>query len=262
LKPAGKAHIEVLADIMRRRQWRSRDQLDFARLGDRLILVNGHHRLTAQEASGEEIEWSVVVHKCHDEEDIAALYYTFDTNLRGRSNETILSALDAAEKSGLTKTTVEGLFRAAPLISSNFDFQRTARDPVKTRVIDRRLEVMKGFAKEARAWEAATRKAPTKVRQKLLNQGAFAVALLAFRHRPYEADQFYRGLAENDGLVKGDPRSTYLTALLTAAPGGTVSYTARQASVPWNAWLRGKQLSIIKIVEANTFHIAGTPVGR
>lgn len=262
LKPAGRAHVEVLADIMRRRQWRPLDQIAFARLDEKLILVNGHHRMAAQEKSGQEIDWLVVIHECEDSSEVARLYYTFDTNQRGRSNETILSALNAAEILGISKTTAEALYRAAPLLIANFDFSRSAQDHVSNRVVDRRMEVMKSYAAEAAAWEAATRNAPQAVRRKLRNQGAFAVALLAFRHRPVEAERFFVGLAENDGLRKGDPRHTYLSALLTNNSSGTGAFTARQAAVAWNAWAQGRSLLIIKIVESNTFRIVGTPVGR
>lgn len=262
LKPAGASHVDVLADIMRRKQWRSRDQITFARLDGRLILINGHHRLTAQEKSGEDVEWTIVVHDCADADDVARLYYTFDTNTRGRSNETILAAYGAAEKLDVSKTTAEGLFRVAPLFLANFEFERTAQDVVANRVIDRRMEVVKAYAPEGRLWEKAIKKAPTLVKKKLLNQGALAVALTAFRYQPAKALDFFHGLAVNDGLRKGDPRHTYLNALLTGSNSGQSSFTARQAAVAWNAWAEGRSLSIIKIVEANSFRIVGTPVGR
>jgi hypothetical protein len=263
LTPAGADHVEVLADMMRRGQWRRCDQLDFARLKGVLILINGHHRLTAQQKADVSIEWNVMVHDCETNEEVAALYYSFDTNVRGRNASTVLNAMDASKLFGISKTTASGLFKCTPLLLSNFDMRKSSRDPVGARVIDRRMEVMKGFAKEAQAWEAATKSAPPAVRRKLLNQGAFSVAMMTFRHRPYEADQFYRGLSNNDGLKKGDPRNTYLTALLTMdAASGSSAYTARQAAVAWNAWMQGRQLSIIKVIESNTFRISGTPVGR
>lgn len=43
LSPAGRAHVAVLKDIMVRDQWRPFDKLDFAKIGGRLILINGHH---------------------------------------------------------------------------------------------------------------------------------------------------------------------------------------------------------------------------
>jgi hypothetical protein len=267
LSPGGKQHIAVLADIMRRGQWRDKDKLDFARVpalgGHTYILVNGHHRLAAQTISGSPIEWTIVVHECATSEDVAALYYSFDTNLRIRSNAQILGATELAHLLGVKSTAAEALWRAVPLIAADFDFSISARDPLVHRVIDRRMEYAKSFQKEIILWERAVRDAPVAIKRRLGNQGALGVALMTFRHQPNLASDFWGGVSTNDGLRKGDPRHTYLRYL--SAEIGTRSdptTPARHAAVTWNAFFERRSLTIIKVLDNAVFRIAGTPVGR
>jgi hypothetical protein len=263
LTAGGKQHIRVLADIMKRGQWREKDKLDFALLSGKYILINGHHRLAAQVLAGVDIQWTVVIHECSDEQAVSDLYYSFDTNLRIRSNQNIIAATGIAHALGIKASAAEALFRAVPLIETDFDFSRTARDPIVSRVIDRRLERMRSFQNEIRAWEDVVKSASTTIKQRLSNQGALAVALMTFRHQPAKAVEFWQGVAENDGLRKGDPRHTYLRVLNSeiGCKKGTAEGPARHAATCWNAFYGGRSLTMCKMIDG-VLRISGTPVGR
>lgn len=262
LTAQGSTHIAVLADIMTRHQWRDYDKLDFAVVGGKVILINGHHRLGAQVASKKAINWIVVLHDCQTMAEVAELYYTFDTNNRVRGYGTILDVVGAADLLGVAKGTADAVFRAVPLIAANFDFAKSAQDPVVNRVIDRRMELVKAFQKEAIDWEKAVAGTTAALRKRLTTQGALAVALMTFRYAKDDADSFWGGVAENDGLKKGDPRHTYVNVLLQGGTRiGTSQATARQAAVAWNAWVSGRELTFIRTTEA-PLRILRTPVGR
>lgn len=261
LTSGGKKHVRVLTDIMQRGAWRPKDKLDFAKVDGKYIVINGHHRLTAQAASGVDIEWTVVIHECADATAVADLYYSFDTNLRIRSNHNILAATGVAEEMGLASMAAEALYRAVPLIEANFDFGLAARDPVIDRVIDRRLERMRAFQREALAFDKAIEHAPAVLKKRLRGQGPMAVAMMAFKHQPDHAAEFWSGLAENDGLRKGDARHTYLRLLNSdgGAGGATAEVGARAAATAWNAFFEGRQIMIIKSA-GGKIRIAGTPI--
>ena len=263
LTAGGKNHARVLADIMKRGQWRPKDKLDFALLNGKYILINGHHRLTAQSMAGTDVQWTVVIHDCATEQDVSDLYYSFDTNLRIRSNANIIAATDIASIMGVTATTAEALYRAVPLIEADFDFSVTARDPIMQRVIDRRLERMRSLQKEVCAWEVAIKAAPSIIKKRLSTQGALAVSLMTFRHEPNMAEMFWRGVAENDGLRKGDPRHTYLRVLNSEIGGKTATSEgpARNAATCWNAFYGRRQITICKMGDG-PLRISGTPIGR
>jgi hypothetical protein len=260
---AGKKHINVLSDMMRRRQWRDWEKIDFARCGDKLVIINGHHRLGAQAASGARIKWIFVIHECASEEAVAALYYTFDTNVKPRTTEQILSVIGAAELLGVNKTTVTAVYGSVPLIMADFDFGRSADDSMIRRMADLRMEKVKALQGEAIAWEKATKKAPQMVRRRLITQGALAVALMCFKHQSTLAQSFWSGVSDDDGLMTGDARKTYLKYLLNNTGGGGSSYAiATATALAWNAWYDQRELRIIKMVADARFRIAGTPIGR
>lgn len=263
LTAGGKKHASVLADIMKRGAWRAKDKLDFALVNGKYVIVNGHHRLTAQAISGVTIEWTVVIHDCSNMEAVADLYYSFDTNLRIRSRQNILSATGIAEEMDLPATALSALYLAIPLIEANFDFSRAVRDPIIERVIDRRLERMRGLRKETAEFDAAIEGAPHRLKKRLRQQGPMSVALMAFRHQPDAAAEFWSGIAENDGLRRGDPRHTYLR-FLNAEIGvgkksGSAEDSARAAATAWNAFFEGRQITFIKTT-SGPLRIAGTPI--
>jgi hypothetical protein len=254
----GKRHVAVLSEIMRRGQWRDHDKIDFAQVGENLYLVNGYHRLTAQIETGMAVNWILVIHQCADIDAVRRLYHSFDTNVRARSNETILTAVGLADELGVSKTTASKLYKAVPLISAGFRFHRGTFDHIGFRVIDERLELARRFGPAAAKWEAATAPAPQHVRIRLSTQGALAVALVCFRDQPVRAREFWGGVALNDGLSKGDPRNTYLQMLNATSSGGTAYALARQASIAWNAWFSDRTLKIIKVYEGDRVTIDGT----
>ena len=261
LTVGGKKHARVLADIMKRGAWRSKDKLDFALVGGKYVLLNGHHRLTAQAMSGADIEWTVVIHPCADMTGVADLYYSFDTNLRIRSNHNILAATGIAEEMGLAAMAAEALYRAVPLIEANFDFSAASRDPVIERVIDRRMERMRSFQAEALAFDKAISGASPVIKKRLRAQGPFSVALMAFRHQREIAADFWAGVSDNDGLRKGDARHTYLRYLTAEIGNGRLSAEAgaRAAATAWNAFFEGRQITMIKSA-GGKLRIAGTPI--
>lgn len=265
--PGGLRQISVLSDIMRRHRWRPKDGIDFARMPDgRLILINGHHRLRAQEISGLRVEWIFVIHQCESDGDVSALYTTFDTNTRYRSTNTILAALDLATEFGIRRETMKNLYNAVPLIACDFDLSKTARDPIMDKVIDRRVALAEMFKREIVSWEKATRTARG-IKKKISMQGPLAVAMVTFRYQPMLAKQFWEGVVQNDGLARLDPRHTYLRYLhgefsVKDHPAAPVRYAASA----WNAWFDGERPKFFMVgnqIEKDTpIRIAGTKYDR
>lgn len=260
LRVAGEDHKRVLAEIMRRGGWRTKDVIVFARMPEgRLLLLNGHHRLGGQALSGQTIEWMVVIHDCRTVEEAESLYYSFDTNVRMRTNETILSAVGFHEKLGVSKSFAEAGYRAAPFIASGFHFGKMGRDPLMNRIIDRRLETVMEYARELRLYEGAIINAPPTVKRRLMGAATAAVAMATLRYQPEKAFAFWNGIAENDGLAKGDPRHTYLTTVVNAPRGGTAVLAACLAALAWRHFYNGAKVYQLRVYETNQPVIAGTP---
>lgn len=249
------SHIAALAEQMRRGLWLPKTQIDFARLDGRLILVNGHHRLTAQAQTGDDIVWSVVIHDCETEAELRALYPRFDTVLRKRTTANILKGIDFADGAGLMPTTASALWAAAPIIASGL--QMNTGKPVVL-LPDDQQAVAASYASEALVAEGYLDHAPKAIRQKLRTGGRFAIMLVTIKHRPMIAQEFWVGLCEDDGLAKGDPRKTLLNDMMTRSTQGLLSGPMMACARAWNTFYRGDRATILR-VNGNAIPLSGTP---
>jgi hypothetical protein len=252
-----KAHIATLAEYMRRGQWLEKSQIDFARLPTgRLILVNGHHRMHAQILAASNILWSVVIHDCAGDHEVRGLYYRFDTNLRKRSSSNILSGIGFADDAGLKKQTATALWNSAPVILDGLKFKRYAQQE-RSVLTDDRIVLCRQYLDEARFMETAIAAAPAFMRRKLMSVSVFALAMVTLKHCPEKAGTFWKGLCEDDGLTKGDPRKTLL-ADMQSRSGGLLASSMMATAKAWNAHYQGRDLKIVKVT-GHHVPVSGTP---
>lgn len=254
---SAKAHIDALRREMRDGQWLPRQQIDFARLPDgKLILVNGHHRMLAQAESGVDIEWNVVIHDCGDMDDVANLFWRFDTVLRKRSISNVLDGVNAAENLGLSKYAAKGLASAAAFIDNGLSPPRSG-----TRIYTpaEKLGLMSDWQIEAQAYDASIGSAANdSLRRKLFGVQIMAVGLITFRVNEPKASEFWHSVAMDDGLRRGDPRKTLVDFLRdTHASSTGLTATSAACARAWNAWDAGKVLTLIRVGRAPV-RIAGS----
>jgi len=254
-----KGHIAALAEQMKRGLWLPKTQIDFARVGHKLVLVNGHHRMHAQILASATILWSVVVHECDTQEDLAALYWKFDTTIRKRSDANILHGIGFALTHGLRNTTAAALWRAVPIITNGMAFEVYSNRSEASLLIDARQSIAIDYVPEALALEGMIENAPAHVRKRLRAASRFAIALVTMRHQPDRASEFWRGLCEDDGLAKGDPRKTLLLDMMTRnAPAGMQASHMMASARAWSAFYSGARVGHIKVT-GGAVKILGTP---
>lgn len=261
-------HADTLRELMRRGSWAPKDKLDFARFPDgRVVLVNGYHRMTAQEGSGVDITWIVAIHPVETVADVHRLYFKFDTNTRRRSAENIMQGVGFAEQHGLKKTTAKALYGAVPVIAAGLkasrgvQHQKGATDAdFARRIVDIRLEISSTYVPAAKLLEEWMAPAPRALRRKLYNAGVFAVALVTTHHCPEQAEAFWRGVAENDGLRRGDPRATLITDMMTREMNnGSMNQAVFSPSRAWAAFAQGQKLMQIRCLAGARVKLIGTP---
>lgn len=253
-------HVAVLADIMRNKGWHPKDKIDFAHFNGELILINGYHRMNAQVSSGQDIEWTVVVHDCKTMDQVRQLYYQFDTNTRTRTAPQILGALNYADGRGLTKQMAQALYRAVPIISNGFSMAVKDRDVLAMRVVDRRITKADEYVKAAQLYEKCLGRLQSGIRSKFTIGGTTAVALVTLRYQPMLAEQFWTGAAKNDGLRKGDPRLAFFNDMLSRARNsGSQAQSLFAASYAWNAWFESREIKMIRVPAKPVVSINGTP---
>lgn len=253
------AHIDALARQMKDGSWLSRSPLDFARLPDgSLTLVNGHHRLIAQVKSGRNIEWLVIIHDCEDADEVANLFWRFDTVLRKRSVNNMLAGVNAAENLGLGRMTAASLAKTVTFIDNGM------RPPLgqntRTYTPSEKLALMAEWQAEAADYEKAVDNSPASIRRKLYIAQVMAVALVTIRANRESAVEFWSGIAADDGLNRGDPRKTLLD-FLRDTHGTSTGFTATAVACAraWAAWEQKRDLGMIRVGRA-PIRIHGTSV--
>lgn len=252
-------HVLVLADLMKRGQWQAKSQIDFAHYMGRLILVNGYHRAYAQVRSGKTIEWAVAVHRCRTEGDLRALYHAFDTNIRMRSGQDILKANGFGEQHGISAVVANSLYAAIPYIASRFDIAPKSRNFLVAKQVDLRLQLASEYAGAAGKY-AACLDGLSAIRKSRFKGGAItAVAVVTLRYQREEAWKFWYGVAQNDGLKRGDPRLALVNDMMTRRPNGNQVEAFAPAIVAWNAFFNDRELKLVKVLDSFVAEIDGTP---
>lgn len=253
-------HVTLLADMMRRSTWTAGSQIAFAKVGDRLFLVNGRHRMHAVLASQRDVEFQVLVVDAADMAGVAALYYHFDVATRVRGTAEILNAVGAAEEHHVSRGMAKGLYSAVGYIENGLIIPSYLQNPIRARSVDHRLAAARPWWVFGAQYEEVIKPADGRVRRKLLRPGTMAVGLVTLRYQPERAMAFWDGVARNDGLRRGDPRHTFL-ADLANRPGnsGTHLQTTIVPAAAWNAWFDGKTIGHIKVTASMVPKVHGTP---
>lgn len=265
-RPVDQRDVSVYAEMMRRGLWDLTDPISFARFNGNLVLVNGQHRCHAVIAYGRPVEFRVAINDCATEADLKALFYRFDTVMRRRTAHQVLSAIDLAAEHKVSKSTAIATYRAIGIIANGFTTPSnyTVKSDVaaKLKIVDLRVEACTPWWPAAQQIEDAMKRALPELRPRLLRATTFAVALLTMRYQPARATEFWRGVAENDGLKRADVRHLFVRDLLGRdVSTGVNDQGILTASIAWNAWFEGRPLKIIKVAEGMGIRIAGTPVG-
>lgn len=255
-------HVANLRDTMEAGRWNPKDQLSFARVDRRLILLNGHHRMTAQAQSTRDILWNVVIHDCQTEIEAIALYFRYDTNVRKRNVSNIVAGAEIDHQFGLPAKRTAALLKAMPPLAAGLSFSRKNDAFRRAHSLpDHQIELARGYLPEAQLFDKWTSGSKAFFGQPLWKPAILATALATIRHQPDIAEQFWRGLYLDDGLKQGDPRKALLGFLVAArrARNEKMDTTFYAVGRAWNAWLANRPLQLLKPMPGNPLKLEGTP---
>lgn len=258
-RPVAERHVAVLADLMRRGHWQPKSQIDFAVLNGRYILINGYHRAYAQVRSGKTIQWSIALHRVKTEADLRALYHAFDTNIRMRGTRDILKASEFTDVTGVPAQMADSLYRAIPYIASKFITDPRHRNFLAIKQVDRRLEIATDYAKAASRYAAALDGIGGPRKKKLMGGAVTAVAVATFRYQSETAWQFWTGVAQMDGLKRGDARLALASDFMTRKVNGSSAEAFAPSILAWNAFFNEREMKLVKVLDTFVPVIDGTP---
>jgi hypothetical protein len=257
-------HVDLLAEIMRRGEWKDGSQVAFCLLDGKLHLVNGQHRMEAVVKAAKAQRFQVKVHRCDSISEVAQHYWSYDVAARQRSNAEILRAPGFAAQHGLSFTIADKLYGCTPLLVCEFARQNYHTAAANTRDAGKRISIATAWVKEAAVYQSVIDEAYSqKHKVRLLSSAMMSIALYTIRHQPGKALPFWSGVANGEGLKRGDPRKTLIADLDNRnVTGGNPDARLLPASIAWNAWFQGRELSIIKVPANATFALAGTPLAK
>jgi hypothetical protein len=121
-------------------------------------------------------------------------------------------------------------------------------------------ELLRAWAAEARKYFEVVQGGEAANMYLFLRAPVIACGLLTLRHVPDKADEFWRGMAKDDGLRAHDPRKRFLHWLRTEKqrPAGVV----RGFAVAWRAFLEDKELQLIRFVQSKAVDIRFVPLAE
>lgn len=261
-RPVSKAKVLEYTGKMQRGEWQLRTEIVLHHLGDSGIikLSDGQHRLSAIVQSGVPIKVSVHHIVVKDETQIGIDYAAIDIGYR-RSDFARYSATDAVEQCGLTATQFRHFVPAIGPVIGGFTLSSFHKRAANNYSFDGGRQLLIDWAPCAQAYFAAIKGAESNTYIALKRMSCVSMGLITFRHQPEIAEEFWNGIALNDGLRRGDPRRTILQFLIgNKAQGDYGAQHARAIASAWNNCYRKRDLLIIRGIDAGEpINILGTP---
>lgn len=255
----GHAHAIVKGD------WIESYPIHFTALPDgRIWLVDGQHRLTAIAQSIAPVSVTLRIVDMESEKEARNFYAGFDGKGSVRTNVQIIDAVGIAEALNLGTRMTRAVYEAAPLLMNKLE-PLSGSVSIKANpsmyLQSNRLAIVTEWAKQALEFDEITKKAGKGLYEKLRKTGPVAVALYTLRHQPARAKEFWSGVANNDGLRRGDPRHTLIQDFAVRDIGsGSVRQRVQQSTLAWNAFCEGRDLKIIKCLTGAPITVWGTPL--
>lgn len=263
------AHVQKLANAMRNGTFGQKSTLHFAVLEGYAFLIDGQHRLVAIEHSGIAQCFTIVMHECSNEDEVRALYSKFNRDLR-RTPQDVLRAYGLHTQFGKRNDLFRGFFGSTGMVTGGFipDITRLSlanREyyslALQLQDDELRASIANSWIKEAVMFNDDIREGDYLNRSKLLRIGVFAVALVTYRFAGRVAQDFWREIALDDGLRRGDPRKTLLLFLLNNKANKFPDHLiARYVAVAWNHAYKGHDSTLLRVLHPNRpIQIEGTP---
>jgi hypothetical protein len=265
-------HVNTLAHEMSRGRFLDKTSIHFCVVTSgphkEYALVNGQHTLQAIIKSDRPANLMVIVNQCETWAEVADQFARHDTHLTRQLTDS-LAAHEVDSHFGITKTELKWITAATLYYAYIIDAiphkaaARISHDSKLNLVMDHGesfrpcLSIVSGFKGAANAW--ATRKT------------TFAAMRIMYEYDPTTATLFWRGILEDDGLKKGDPRKALLRMFQsTGTAGGGADLSRRSIndsqwmkaiSLAWNAYAEHRSIAFLKVPLQSVKTVSFTGIG-
>lgn len=252
-------HIDRLAGEMAKGSFVAGTQVFIAVLPDKSMrILNGNHTLEAVAKGTFPVALTLTYHPVKDIDDAGRLYAQFDIQ-RTRTWGDAYKAYgyDAAIPSEwMTK-----VGSALGMIIGGFS-HRTEDINNNMRSRDLRAQFMEKYKSTAMALIGCMENPSGEALAFMKRRSILSIALETMRHQPSSAVEFWSGFVRDDGLRAGNPRKTLLQYLRKYGSANNLSHAIEQATaatLAWNAFYKGKEITVLRPGRVEDFRIQGTP---
>lgn len=239
--------VKRFASVINRGEFVDGSQIRLNKIGDKYVLVDGQHRLSAISESGKAATMVVVVSEKSSEAEVRDEYAKLDSTGSWRSLADMVIALDAAEELPVGSSLI-AYAAAFRLIHSNFnprqfgDTSRLSMFPVM-REYTQSIALTKEWLKTRISGSSASLRG-------YMRAGVLAVALVTTQHAEIDvAMNFWKTSSDDDGLRKFDPRKQ-LNDYLRKPMGKGGHQQLQMAAVAakcWNEYIAGEEIKQLKM---------------
>ena len=255
-------HVEQLAKAMADDNFSPVSIIMFSVIDGEMHLINGQQTLNAIVKSGVPQSLPVMYYEVPDESEEAKLYSRIDRQRRRNFADSVRATGICADVN-MTPTMIAKTASALRFIKGDFGISRGYSRAVSD---DELLEWIPFWAWETRAVYNAITPCSGEDRSLIVQVPVFAVALITMRYKTEKARDFWRQVAQDDGIERGDPRKTLRNWLLSTKRrrsdmSRAVDYTeiSRGVMLAWNAWVEDRPLkNMPRQISAGRAKIVGT----
>lgn len=268
-RPPNMKHVQFLSGEMERGVFKQDTVIEFAQLGQETLLTDGQHRLFAVAHCRKPQRFVIVTRDAQNAEEVALDYTRTDQGKR-RTVSQNYKTLDLEGELGFTYTWINALGSAVAFI--NDDWNRVRQGRLHS---NDRLQAMRDYAPALDYYIEATAGKGNDIKSSIERAATVSIGLVTFRYSAAvyghdRIDQFWNGVASDDGLAKNDPRKAAWKHLLEvrmtggAATGNkkiaTPAYSSRYLANCFNAWIKGETRNFARVYDATKpMIILGSP---
>lgn len=259
-RPVTIGHIRKLTQLMLDGLWNPRvSPITFAERNGRLLLLNGQHRLNAIIEYGKPVECWILVQSYNTDQEVDEVYAATDV-LRLRTPGQGLLVFGTHELLGLSANEVKKVGQAIRVIGKSFfpDSNNTLYYGYMNTAKEQHEAILK--------WQTTIdclfgilEVASSRMRQLLLGTYTLAIMLVTLRYDTERAIEFWRQVADNQGLRKGEPAYA-LVQYMTQKHKYTRQHYAIGVARAWNAHVADQHPAFVQgILNTEGMLISNTP---
>lgn len=253
-------HILTLAEEIEAGNFIAHSAIVFAQFGQERYLIDGQHRLNAIVLAGKNVSMTILTKIAESKSQIERWYASIDQGLK-RSARDAIKAQNIHEELGVSERHAGRLSAAVKLIASGF--QEVGKGTAAKTAGRSNLvvsDLMMEWASESREYYSLIA-GGEKSRMYLFDRAAvIASALITLRYVPEKAKEFWRGMAQDDGLAREDPRKRFLLWLDENKERPLL--TAKAFAVAWRAFCEDRQIALIRFTATQPVKFVGVPLER